>query len=111
MTLAVATDVTKGQSPVDSVRFRVRRPGRTTRNPSRFVCIPYPDRSASLAFTSAVDGTPTVPESGPAHHNTQRTYQIPVEERIYDLGWRENWRRVLAQPLFDHGTPYQGWVA
>ncbi|KAH9967510.1 DHHC palmitoyltransferase-domain-containing protein [Russula dissimulans] len=107
MTVAVATDVTKGQSTVDSVRFRLRRPGKTTRDPSRFVCIPHSNQSASFAFTSAVDG-PSVPESSPARHSTQCTYPIPIKERIYDLGWRENWRRILAQPLFDHGTHYQG---
>jgi hypothetical protein len=28
----------------------------------------------------------------------RRVYPFAIEERVYDLGWRENWRRVLARP-------------
>jgi hypothetical protein len=29
-------------------------------------------------------------------------------ERVHDLGWRENWHRLLKQPLFDNGTLHMG---
>jgi hypothetical protein len=35
---------------------------------------------------------------------------IAIEERVYDLGWRENWRRVLARSLFDRGATCRGSV-
>ena len=113
MTVAVASDVTRGQSTLDSVRVRVRVPraGQSARTTTgRFVCIPYSETRESSAKTSAVRDTPTALGNSPKIHNTQRIYPIPSEERIYDLGWRENWRRVLAQPLFDRGAPCRGSV-
>jgi len=106
MTVAVAFDVTKGQSTLDSVRFRVPRAGQSARTTTgRFVCIPYSETVESFATTSAVRETHTAPGNRP---NTRRIYPIPIEARVYDLGWRENWRRVLAQPLFDRGAPCRG---
>ncbi|KAI9510524.1 hypothetical protein F5148DRAFT_572564 [Russula earlei] len=108
MTVVVAVNVTKGQRTMDTVLIRLPRPGRTAASTSRFICIPYSHPPASLAYTSAVRSAPAVPENCPEPHGTQRIYPIPISHRIYDHGWRENWRGLLAQPLFNHGTPYQG---
>ena len=106
MAIVVATDVTKGQTTLDSACTRSENTARTTTS-DRFVCIPDSDSDTSdaLGSTSVIHRTP-----GDRHqpHNTQRTYPILVNERVYDLGWRGNWRRVMAQPLFDHGMPCQG---
>lgn len=107
MTIVVAADVTKGQTTLDSTCIR---PGNTARTASnRLVCIPYSDSdsSDSSGNTSAVRWTPAT-EDRHETHNTRRTYPILINERVYDLGWRENWRRVMTQPLFDHGVPRQG---
>lgn len=113
MTVAVASDVTRGQSTLDSDRVRTREPraGQSVRTTtSRFVCIPYSETPESFANTSAVRHILMAPGSSPNIHNTQRIYSIPIEERVYDLGWRENWRRVLTQPLFDCGSHHRGSV-
>ncbi len=111
MTIVVATDVTNGQTTLDSARFT--RSGRSARTTTRFVCIPsrYSDStpdSIAIGNTSAVERTPVTSGDRQGPHNTHRAYPILAKERVYDLGWRENWRRVMAQPLFDHGMPCQG---
>jgi len=112
MTVAVAFDVTKGQSTLDSVRVRVPRAGQSARTiTGRFVCIPYSETPESFANTSAVRDIPTAAALGNSPtriYNARRIYPIPIEERVYDLGWRENWRRVLAQPPFDRGATCRG---
>lgn len=112
MTVAVAFDVTRGQSTLDSVRVRVPRAGQSARTTGRFVCIPYSETPESSANSSAVRDRDilTASGNGPQSYNTHRIYPIPIEERVYDLGWHENWRGVLAQPLFDRGTPCRGSV-
>jgi hypothetical protein len=109
MTIVVAKDVTRGQTTLDSARFTISGSSART-STTRFVCIPsrYSDAPDSVGNTSAVHWTPATSESGHEPHNTHRTYPILVKECVYDLGWRENWRRVMAQPLFDHGMPCQG---
>ncbi|KAI0287819.1 DHHC palmitoyltransferase-domain-containing protein, partial [Russula brevipes] len=92
MTVAIAVDVTKGQTTLDGLGFRRTQPGNATRTTTgRFVCVPYSNALAPLANTSAL--------------------HLEINERIYDLGWRENWRQVYAQPLLNHGTPSQGSVS
>lgn len=110
MTVVVASDVTKGQSTLDSVRVREPRAGQSARTSTgRFVCVPYSEKTLeSFATTSAVREIHTVPRNSP--NTRRRIYPIPIEERVYDLGWRENWRRVLEQPLFDRGAPCRGSV-
>ena len=108
MTVAVAADVTRGQSTLDSTRVRVLRVGPTARtDPSRFICIPYSQHTTQVSFanTSAVRGIPAAQENSPKLYDSPRIYPIPIAERVYDLGWRQNWRRLLAQPLFDQGIP------
>jgi hypothetical protein len=109
MTIFVAIDVTRGQTTLDSARFTISRSSART-SATRFVCIPsrYSDVPDSVGITSAVNWTPATSEGRHEPHDTHRTYPILVKERVYDLGWRENWRRVMAQPLFDHGMPCQG---
>jgi hypothetical protein len=106
MTVAVAADVTRGQSTLDGMRVRaLRRAVPTARtDPSRFICIPYSHTQVS-ANTTAVSGVPAAQENKLRLRDSPRIYPIPIAERVYDLGWRENWRRLLAQPLFDQGTP------
>src|SRR6266478_6223557 len=109
MTIVVAIDVTKGQTTLDGVRFA--RSGSSARATTHFVCIPsrrYSDTPDSTGNTSAVCWTPATSEDKREPRNTHRTYAILANERIYDLGWRENWRQVMAQLLFDHGMPHQG---
>jgi hypothetical protein len=109
MTVAAAADVTRGQNTLDGMRFRILRAGPTARtDPSRFVCIPYSDTLVSFANTSAVRGIPAAQGNSPKLHDTPRIYPILIEERVHDLGWRENWRRFFAQPLFDQGMPCRG---
>lgn len=106
MTVAVAADVTRGQSTLDGMRVRVLRAGPTARtDPSRFICIPYSHTQVSFANTSAFRGIPAAQENSPKLHDSPRIYPIPIAERVYDLGWRQNWRRLLARPLFNQGTP------
>jgi palmitoyltransferase len=112
MTVAVAIDVTKGQRTLDGLRFRRTQPGNATRTTTgRFVCVPYSKTLAPFANTSALHRTPSASGGSPESHNAKRTYPVEINERIYDLGWRENWRQVFAQPLFNHGTPSQGSVS
>ena len=109
MTIVVATDITKGRTTLDSACLT--RSGSSART-STFVCIPsrsrYSDAPDSVGNTSAVDWTHATSESRDELHSTHRTYPILVKEYVYNLGWRENWRRVMAQPLFDRGMPCQG---
>ena len=51
----------------------------------------------ALGDTSAIHRTLATPGDKPGPHNTQRTCPILIIGRVYDLGWRENWRRVMAQ--------------
>jgi hypothetical protein len=106
MVIVVAVGVTRGQTTLDSACARSGNTARAISN--RFVCIPYSDTPESFGNTSAVQWTPETPEDRHEPHNTHRTYPILIKERVYDLGWRENWRRVMAQPLFDHGMAHQG---
>jgi hypothetical protein len=106
MTIVVAVGVTRSQTTLDSACTRSGNTARTITN--RFVCIPYSDTPDSFGSTSAVQWTPATPGDRHEPHNTHRTHPILITERVYDLGWRENWRRVMAQPLFDHGMPCQG---
>ncbi|KAH9031328.1 hypothetical protein EDB85DRAFT_1959296 [Lactarius pseudohatsudake] len=82
MIVAVAGDVTRGLTTLDSIR--------TT---GRFVCIPFckcfRERTVELS-------------------NSHLVLPVLTEERVYDLGWRENWLRLLKQPLFDNGTQHHG---
>ena len=48
--------------------------------------------------------------SNSGSRNTHFVYQFLTEEHVYDLGWRENWGRLLKQPLFDNGTRHHGQV-
>jgi palmitoyltransferase len=107
MAVFVAADVTRGQTTLDSACLPRSETTAQTAS-SRFVCIPYSETPDSFGNASAVHWTPATPGDGHEPHNTRRTYPILVKERVYDLGWRENWRRVMAQPLFDHGMPCQG---
>jgi len=109
MTVFVAIDVTRGRTTLESARFTIS--GSSARTPTTgFVCIPsrHSDAPDSVGITSAVHWTPATSERRDEPHNTHRTYPILVKECVYDLGWRENWRRVVDQPLFDHGMPCQG---
>lgn len=111
MTVAVASDVTRGQSTLDSVRVRVPRAAQSARTfTGRFVRIPYSETSESFANTSAVRDILTASGNSPQSYNTRQVYPIPIEERVYDLGWRENWRQVLTQPVFDRRAPCRGSV-
>jgi len=109
MTILVATDVTKGRTTLDGTCFTGSGSSARTFT-ARFVCIPsrYSDAPDPVGNTSAVHWNPAASEGRHGPHNTHQTYPILVKERVYDLGWRENWRRVMAQPLFDHGMPCQG---
>ena len=109
MTIVVATDITRGQTTLDSGCFTESGTSARTYT-GRFVCIPsrYSDAPDSVGNTSAVHWTPATSEGRNEPYNTHRTYPILVKECVYDLGWRENWRRVMAQPLFDRGMPCQG---
>ncbi|KAI0286101.1 DHHC palmitoyltransferase-domain-containing protein [Russula aff. rugulosa BPL654] len=109
MTIVVATNITRGQTTLDSACFT--RSGSSARiSATRFVCIPsrYSDAPDSVGDSSAVHWTSATSEGRHEPHNTHRTYPILVKESVYDLGWRENWRRAMAQPLFDYGMPCQG---
>ncbi|KAI0251775.1 hypothetical protein BJV78DRAFT_1282236 [Lactifluus subvellereus] len=107
MTIVVAVDVTRGQESVR--RFAMIWTGKTARiSADRFVCIPYSNRLGFSASASAVHVIPTTQWNSPESWEGQCIYPIPTKVRIYDLGWRENWRRVLAQSLFDDGTPCRG---
>src|SRR6266576_4255773 len=103
MAVVVAIDVTRGQTTLDSARFTISGSSARTFT-TRFVCIPSRNSDApdSVGITSAVHWTPATSEGRHEPHNTHRTYSILVKVCVYDLGWRENWRRVMAQPLFDH---------
>jgi hypothetical protein len=108
MAIAVAVDVTRGQEGV-RVRLAMTQTGKPARvSADRFVCIPYSNRVGFSASASAIHVTPATQGNSPESLDGQPIYPIPTDVRIYDLGWRENWRRVLAQSLFDDGTPCRG---
>lgn len=111
MTVAVARDITRGQTTLDGIRFRVPKrgnPGRLTTG--RFVCIPYACKLIASANASAIHTTSGEQRNSPVSYNTHRVYPVMAGERVYDLGWRENWRRFLRQPLFDNGIQHHGRV-
>jgi hypothetical protein len=106
MTIIVAADVTRGQTTLETARFRVLQTGKTAQIfVGRFVCIPYSNRLVSSASASAVHVLSAAQGNGHESWGGQRIYPIPSKGRLYDLGWRENWRRVLGQSLFEDGTP------
>jgi hypothetical protein len=109
MTIAVAADVTRGQTTLEGVRFRAPQTGKTARIfTGRFICIPYQNRLVSSGSASAVHVIPATQANIRESWNGQHIYPIPSKGRVYDLGWRDNWRRVLGQSLFEDGAPCQG---
>src|SRR6266702_7533560 len=111
MTVAVAGDVTRGRTTLDSIRVRVPRRGNAARKTTgRFVCIPYSCRQISSANASAIHTTSGAQWNSSESPNAHLVYPVLTEDRVYDLGWRENWRRLLKQPLFDNGTRHHGRV-
>lgn len=109
MTVAVARDVTRGLTTLDSIRVRVPRRGNPARTTTgRFVCIPYSCNQISLANASAIHTTSGAQWNCPGSRNSHLVHPVLTGERVYDLGWRENWRRLLKQPLFDNGTQHHG---
>ncbi|KAH9058921.1 DHHC palmitoyltransferase-domain-containing protein, partial [Lactarius deliciosus] len=48
------------------------------------------------------------PWNCPGSRDSHLVHPVLTGERVYDLGWRENWRRLLKQPLFDNGTQHHG---
>ncbi|KAL5492235.1 PFA4_2 [Sanghuangporus weigelae] len=71
MAFATIRDITLGQTTLDTFRERGAS-GAERRGPSSFLCIP--------ATSSLVE---------------RRVYEVLPGERLYDLGWRENWRRFF----------------
>lgn len=111
MTVAVARDITRGQTTLDGIRIRVGKRGNAARKTTgRFVCIPYACKLIASANTSAVHVTFGEPRNAHGSCNTRQVYPVLPGERVYDLGWRENWRRLLRQPLFDNGIQHNGRV-
>lgn len=105
MAIVTTRDLLKGQTALDSIRARVRSP-RGPRS-GKFVTMPGRSSSQNRAAASGVDLI--APQYNlPSSSLAPRTYQIPLHERLYDLGWRENWRRVWRTPLF---SPAQPWYA
>ncbi|KAI0291672.1 DHHC palmitoyltransferase-domain-containing protein [Multifurca ochricompacta] len=111
MTVAVARDMTRGQTTLDTIRFRVPCSGKASQaTTGRFVCILYADGSVSSANASAVNIIAATSGNSLESRNVRRIYPVSNREHVYDLCWRENWRRVLAQPLFGHQIPRHGRV-
>ncbi|KAF8261643.1 DHHC palmitoyltransferase-domain-containing protein [Lactarius quietus] len=113
MTVAVSRDITRGLTTLDSIRVRVPRRGNAVRKTAgRFVCIPYSCKPiVSSANASAIDVTSSGAQwNSPETRNFYSIYPVLAEERVYDLGWRENWRRLLKQPLFDNAVQHHGQV-
>jgi hypothetical protein len=108
MFISVVADVTRGQTTLEGIR--IAQTGKMSRiSTGRFVCIPYSNKLVSSASASAVHVIP--PMQGNNSHESlkgQSVYPIPSSERVYDLGWRENWCRVLEQSLFEDGIPCRG---
>ncbi|VDB99888.1 unnamed protein product [Peniophora sp. CBMAI 1063] len=95
MAIVTTRDLLKGQTALDSIRARVRKGPRY----GKFVTIPGQTSPQNRGAASGVDviAPQCIPPSSPL---APRTYQIPMNERLYDLGWKENWRRVWRSPLF-----------
>ena len=113
MTVAVSRDITRGLTTLDSLRVRVPKRGTAARKTTgRFVCIPYHNSSKLITSsnTSAIHVTPGAKWDSPMSYNTPQVYPVLAGERVYDLGWRENWRRLLRQPLFDNDIQHRGRV-
>ncbi|KAI0046986.1 hypothetical protein FA95DRAFT_1519545 [Auriscalpium vulgare] len=94
MAVVATRDVLRGQTTLDTVRLRRPTKSRPT---GRFVCIP--------ASVEVMSGS----ASGVDHRSTDALTKsdtpLPIfavlpGERVYDLGWRENWRRAMSAPLF-----------
>jgi hypothetical protein len=113
MTVAVSRDITRGLTTLDSIRVRLPKRGTAARKTTgRFVCIPYHSSSKLIASSnsSAIHVTPSAQWDTPESYNTPHVYPVLAGERVYDLGWRENWRRLLRQPLFDNDIQHHGRV-
>jgi len=110
MAVAVSRDITRGQTTLDGIRVRLPKRGTAARKTTgRFVCIPYSSsKLIASANASAIHVTSGAQWDSPWTHNTPHVYPVLAGERVYDLGWRENWRRLLRQPLFDNGIQHHG---
>ncbi|KAI0056048.1 zf-DHHC-domain-containing protein [Artomyces pyxidatus] len=97
MAIVTTRDVLRGQTALDSIRLRRRMTASST---GRFICIPHTSISSS-GRASGVDQRHSEPDAmeGPSV-KTQQVFPVLPGERIYDLGWRENLRQVMATPLF-----------
>jgi hypothetical protein len=108
MIVAIARDITRGLTTLDGIRVTVPRRGNAARKTTgRFVCIPYSSGLTSSAHASAIHTTSGAHWNTPGPRNPHPVYPVLAEERVYDFGWRENWRRLLKQPLFDNGTQHR----
>lgn len=113
MTVAVSRDITRGLTTLDSLRVRVPKRGTAARKTTgRFVCIPYHYSSKLITSSnsSAIHVTPGAQWDSPRFYKPPHVYPVLAGERVYDLGWRENWRRLLRQPLFDNDIQHRGRV-
>jgi len=94
MAVVTTHDLLKGQSALESARLRITQRGRPT---GRFITIP--DYANEIGTTSAVD------ESAQRTDMTSespmwRTFPVLPSDRLYDLGWRNNWHRIWRRPAF-----------
>lgn len=111
MTVAVSRDVTRGLTTLDGIRVRVPKRGIPARRTTgRFVCIPYSCNPIASANASAIDVNSGAQWNSTESGNAPGVYPVLPGERVYDLGWRENWRRLLKQPLFDNDIQHHGRV-
>lgn len=108
MTVVVAKDITRGETTLD--RIVLKRGNAARKTTGRFVCIPYACKMIASANASAIHVTFGEPRNTPGSCNTRQIYPVLLGECVYDLGWRENWRRLLRQPLFDNGIQHNGRV-
>ncbi|KAI0319980.1 DHHC palmitoyltransferase-domain-containing protein, partial [Amylostereum chailletii] len=91
-------DVLFGQTTLDAMWFRALRKPDRPRALGRFVSLPSRADFAS-ASSSGVDHSDS--QSGQrGTSSTRDVYPIMSDERLYDLGWRENWARLMRRPAF-----------
>ncbi|TFY64785.1 hypothetical protein EVG20_g5830 [Dentipellis fragilis] len=110
MAVVTTRDVLLGRTTLDTIRARRRRPTAAgsplVQHTGRFVCIPTVTPSvASCSHSSGVESRPKTDNGAQQGLPERRVFEVLPGERLYDLGWRENLRKMWASRLFDRELP------
>ncbi|THH16963.1 hypothetical protein EW146_g3754 [Bondarzewia mesenterica] len=105
MAIVTTRDVLRGQTTLDTIILRRRKNVPASRTMVRHVCVPHLSTSTvSATYASGISHSTSDTGSSAPHGPI---FPVLAGERLYDLGWRENLRRVMNIPFFDTGRDKQ----